>query len=163
MTGERPAPPLYFEDLAPGLQLESGSRTVTETDLVQFAMLSGDWNRIHVDAEYAKQTQFGQRVVHGVCALAIMGGLLYATGWFATTTEALIGFDELRFRTPLFVGDTVRCRFTVVETRITSTGRGLLVRRLELLNQRDEIVLETTSPILIARRTTSERTDDHAE
>ncbi len=144
--------PLHFDDLEVGLELLSGARTVTETDLVQFAMLSGDWNRIHVDAEYASGTEFGQRVVHGVCSLAIMGGLIFAAGWFTTTVEALLGFDELRFRTPLFVGDTVHCRFTVVELRETSTGRGLVKRRLELLNQRGETVLETISPILIARK-----------
>lgn len=147
--------PLYFEDLTVGLELVTAGRTVTETDLVQFAMLSGDWNPIHTDEEFARGSVFGRRVVHGVCGLAIMGGLIYAAGWFATTVEALLGFDELRFRTPLFVGDTVRCRLTVVDLRVTSSGRGLLKRRLDLLNQRDEVVLDTISPILIARRTRS--------
>ncbi len=151
MSAEQPLSfPLHFEDLHVGLELVSGARTVTETDLVQFAMLSGDWNPIHVDEEFARDTIFGRRVVHGVCGLAIMGGLMFAAGWFSTTVEALLGFDELRFRTPLFVGDTVRCRFTAVELRITSSGRGLVKRRLELINQRGEVVLETLSPILIA-------------
>jgi len=148
--------PLYFEDLEAGLQLVSGGRTVTETDLVQFAMLSGDWNPIHTDEEVARRSVFGRRVVHGVCGLSIMGGLMFAAGWFATTVEALLGFDELRFRTPMFVGDTVRCRMTIEGVRLTSKGHGLVTRRLELLNQRDEVVLETISPILIARRTTIE-------
>lgn len=154
MTGADPTFPLYFEDLVEGLALTTGGRTVTETDLVQFAMFSGDWNAIHVDAEFAKGTVFGKPVVHGVAGLAIMGGLVFAAGWFANTVEALLGFDELRFRTPLFVGDTVRCRFTVVGLRVTSSGRGLVTRRLELLNQRDETVLDTLSPILIARKAT---------
>ncbi|GAA2073493.1 MaoC/PaaZ C-terminal domain-containing protein [Pseudolysinimonas kribbensis] len=153
--------PLHFEDLATGLELVSGARTVTETDLVQFAMLSGDWNPIHVDEEFARDSVFGRRVVHGVCGLAIMGGLIFSAGWFSTTVEALLGFDEMRFRTPLFVGDTVRCRFTVAELRITSTGRGLVTRRLELVNQRGDVVLETLSPILIARA--SERADGKAD
>ena len=149
-----PTFPLHFEDLVVGLELTSGGRTVTETDLVQFAMFSGDWNSIHVDAEFASGTVFGKRVVHGVASLAIMGGLIFAAGWFSSTVEALLGFDELRFRNPVFIGDTVRCRFTVVELRVTSSGRGLLTRKLELLNQRDEVVLETISPILIARKAT---------
>jgi acyl dehydratase len=157
-------PCLYFEDLAVGLELVTAGRTVTETDLVQFAMLSGDWNPIHTDEEFARESMFGRRVVHGVCGLAIMGGLIYASGWFATTVEALLGFDALRFRTPLFVGDTVRCRVTVAELGITNSGRGLLKRRLDLLNQRDEVVLDAISPILIARRAGSgekEGHDDH--
>ena len=147
-----PSFPLHFEDLEVGLQLTTGGRTVTEADVVQFAMFSGDWNAIHVDAEFASGTVFGQRVVHGVASLSIMGGLIFAAGWFSSTVEALLGFDELRFRNPVFIGDTVRCRFTVVELRVTSSGRGLLKRKLELLNQRDEVVLETISPILIARK-----------
>ena len=146
--------PLHFEDLEVGMQLVSGGRTITEGDILQFAMFSGDWNPIHVDAEVARGTVFGQRVLHGVASLSIMGGLVFAAGWFASTVEALLGFDQLRFSTPVFSGDTLRCRFTVAELRVTSSGRGLVTRRLELLNQRDEIVLETLSPILIARKAT---------
>ena len=152
MSEPTQASPLYFDDLAVGLELTTSGRTVTETDLVQFAMLSGDWNPIHVDDEVARESVFGRRVVHGVCGLAIMGGLIYASGWFSNTVEALLGFDDLRFRTPLFVGDTVRCRLTVVELRITRSGRGLVKRRLELLNQRNEVVLDTISPIFIAHQ-----------
>lgn len=143
---------LYFEDLSTGQTFETAGRTVTETDLVQFAMLSGDWNPIHVDVTVAETTSFGRPVVHGVCGLAILGGLIYAAGWFASSSEALIGFDELRFLRPLFVGDTVKCRMTVKSLRVTSKGKGLVVRGLELANQRDECVTSTVSPILIKRR-----------
>jgi acyl dehydratase len=145
-------PPFHFEDLAVGQTLVTSGRTITETDLVQFAMLSGDWNPIHVDHTVAAKSSFGRPVVHGVCGLAVLGGLVYAAGWFATTVEALIGFDQLRFTRPLFAGDTVRCRLTVESLRITSKGKGLLVRRLELINQHDETVTTTISPILIKRR-----------
>lgn len=154
--------PLHFEDLSTGMQFTSAGRTVTEADVVQFAMFSGDWNPIHVDAEFAKDTVFGQRVMHGVASLSIMGGLIYAAGWFTTTVEALLGFDELRFRAPVFIGDTVRCRFTVVDLQVTKSGRGLLKRRLELINQRDETVLDAISPILISRRDAADRKADDA-
>lgn len=157
-----PTFPLYFDDLTTGMQFVSAGRTVTEADVVQFAMFSGDWNPIHVDAEFAQGTVFGQRVVHGVASLSIMGGLIYAAGWFSTTVEALLGFDELRFRAPVFIGDTVRCRFTVRELTVTKSGRGLLTRRLELVNQRDETVLDAVSPILISRRPAPDRKADDA-
>lgn len=152
MTDRLARTSLYFEDLSVGQSFETSGRTATETDLVQFAMLSGDWNPIHVDRTAAEATAFGRPVVHGVCGLAILGGLVYAAGWFATTAEALIGFDELRFVRPLFTGDTVKCRMTIENARLTSKGKGLVVRRLELVNQRDETVLTTISPILIKLR-----------
>lgn len=152
MSTETARTSLHFEDLSAGQTFETAGRTVTETDLVQFAMLSGDWNPIHVDKTAAGQTEFGQPVVHGVCGLAILGGLVYAAGWFATTAEALLGFDELRFLQPLFPGETVRCRMRIENTRLTSKGKGLVQRRLDLVNQRGEPVLSTTSPILIKQR-----------
>jgi acyl dehydratase len=155
--------PLHFEDLVVGMQFMTSGRTVTESDLVQFAMLSGDWNPLHVDDEFARNSIYGRRVVHGVCGLAIMGGLVFAAGWFTTTVEALLGFDELRFPAPLFIGDTVCCRFTVIETRVTSSGRGLVKRRLELINQRGETVLEAVSPILISRANTTEGGGQNAD
>ena len=155
-TEEPPRFPLYFEDLAEGQTFLTAGRTVTETDLVQFAMLSGDWNPIHVDETTAQDSPFGRRVVHGVCGLAILGGLVYAAGWFSTTVEALLGFDELRFTRPVFVGDTLRCRMSISELRLTSKGRGLVVRRFELLNQHGETVQSSISPILIKRRSDSD-------
>ncbi len=150
--------PLHFEDLETGQQYTSAGRTVTETDLVQFAMLSGDWNPLHVDAQFARTTVFGRPVVHGMCGLSVMGGLMYSAGWFSTTVEALLGFDELRFTAPIFPGDTVTCRMTIVSTRVSSRGRGVVVRRLELLNQRDAQVLTCLSPVIIKRR---EPGDEH--
>lgn len=152
MTTDPVRTALYFDDLRTGQSFETTGRTVTETDLVQFAMLSGDWNPLHVDKTAAEATEFGRPVVHGVCGLAILGGLVYAAGWFATTAEALLGFDELRFLRPLFPGDTVRCRMTIENVRVTSKGKGLVQRGLVLVNQRGEAVLSTTSPILIERR-----------
>lgn len=152
MTTDLARTSLHFEDLSAGQTFETSGRTVTETDLVQFAMLSGDWNPLHVDRTAAETSEFGQPVVHGVCGLAILGGLVYAAGWFATTAEALLGFDELRFVRPLLPGDTVRCRMTIENTRLTSKGKGLVQRGLELVNQHGEPVLTTTSPILIKQR-----------
>jgi acyl dehydratase len=144
--------PLYFEDLTEGLTLTSNGRTITEADVVQFAMISGDWNPLHVDAEFAKTSVFGKRVVHGMAALSFMGGLMYSAGWFSSTVIALLGYEEVRFVAPLFIGDTIRCRMTVLDTRVTSSGRGLVRRQLELINQDGSTVQRSVSPILIAMR-----------
>jgi acyl dehydratase len=141
---------LYYEDVEVGTELVTASRTITETDLVTFAMYSGDWNPIHVDDEFARQGQFGRRVVHGMCGFTIMGGLIYATGWFSNTTIALLGFRDWKFVAPIFVGDTISCQMKIIDKRITRSGdRGFLDRRLSLWNQRQECVQEGTSQILI--------------
>lgn len=144
---------LYYEDLEIGAEYETASRTITETDLVTFAMLSGDWNAIHVDAEKASRGAFGQRVVHGMCAFSIMGGLMYAAGWFSESMIALLGYREWKFVAPVFIGDTLTCRFKVLDKRLTRSGtRGLVDRHLSLWNQRGECVQEGTSQALIRLR-----------
>src|SRR5690606_40867601 len=110
----------------------SDLRTITETDLVTFAMLSGDWNAIHVDAEKASQGAFGQRVVHGMCAFSIMGGLMYAAGWFSESMIALLGYREWKFVAPVFIGDTLTCRFKSEEHTSELQSREKLVCRLLL-------------------------------
>jgi acyl dehydratase len=65
---------LYFEDFEVGQSFESGGRTITETDLTFFSMLSGDWNPIHADSEFAKSTRYGQRLAHGTLGIAIATG-----------------------------------------------------------------------------------------
>jgi acyl dehydratase len=149
---------VYFEDLAVGTELRTSARTVTEADLVAFAMHSGDWNPIHMDREHAKSRDFGRPVVHGMCGMSIMGGLIYATGWFAHTTVALLGFDSWRFVHPIFVGDTLHCRVRIDALRVTSGGRhGLVQRHLSLWNQEERQVQEGTSHILIELRATSQQ------
>jgi 3-hydroxybutyryl-CoA dehydratase len=70
----------YFEELALGQKIFTSGRTVTEADVVAFAGLSGDYNQIHTDAQYAAQGPFGQRVAHGLLVLAIVSGLAVQTG-----------------------------------------------------------------------------------
>jgi acyl dehydratase len=134
---------LYYEDLAVGDRFTTASRTVTETDLVSFAMLSGDWNQIHTDVEFARETAYGQRVVHGLFGLSLLTGLMDRTGIFSGSAIAMLGIREWRFTGPIFVGDTVHGVIEIASMRMTSKGdRGIVDRRLSLVNQRDEVVQE---------------------
>ena len=147
---------LFYEDVEVGAVFESAGRTVTEADIVAFAALSGDWNRIHTDAEYAKRTPYGQRIAHGLLGIAIASGLSVRLGVFADTTIAMLGV-EWTFRAPVFIGDTVRLRMRITSKRRASRGaRGILTRRLELLNQRDEVVQEGTISLLVKARSAEE-------
>ena len=143
---------LYYEDIEVGATYESPGRTITEADIVAFAALSSDWNRIHTDAEYAKTTPFGQRIAHGVLGIAIATGLIVRLGLFADTTIVIPGMDWT-FRAPVFIGDTLRVRMQIVSKRLTSRrDRGVLERRFELINQRGEVVQEGTIALLIKVR-----------
>jgi acyl dehydratase len=153
VTGVRPYQPYYLEDLAVGQEFETARRTITETDLVTFAMLSSDWNAIHTDALATKDSRFGGRIVHGALGLTIATGLLQRTGMFEGSAVALLGLSEWVFAKPLYVGDTVFTRMRIAAVRPTGDGkRGVISRELELVNQHDEIVQHGRSDFMVLRR-----------
>jgi acyl dehydratase len=143
----------YFEDFEAGESFESAGRTITEADLTLFSMVSGDWNPIHADAEFARGTRYGQRVVHGALGIAIATGRLHELGIFERSAVAMIGLRNWMFREPMFVGDTVRLRLTILAKALGSSGRsGRVERRFELINQRDAVVQEGESDVLVLVR-----------
>lgn len=130
-----------IEDFAVGQVDESHARTVTETDIVTFSWVSGDVNPMHTDAVHSAKSPIGQRIAHGALGLSIATGLSASLGYLEGSAIAALGIDEWRFLKPILFNDTVRLRATVVSNRLTSKpDRGVLVRRMELLNQRDEVV-----------------------
>lgn len=132
---------LYYDDLEVGQVRRTPARTVTETDLVTFSMVSGDWAAIHSDAEFARGTFYGQRVVHGLFGLSLLTGLMERAGWFSESALAMLSIDRWAFKGPIFVGDTLRGEMEILSKRVTSSGdRGIVGRRFSLLNQRDEEV-----------------------
>lgn len=140
----------YYEDLDEGASFESARRTITETDLVHFAMLSSDWNPVHTDALLAQSSPFGQRIVHGALGLSIATGLVQRTGMFEESAVALLGYDGWRFDRPLFVGDTVFSVVRVLGKRLTSKGdRGIVNREIQLINQHNEVVQGGRSDFMV--------------
>ncbi|MGP3536048.1 MaoC/PaaZ C-terminal domain-containing protein [Microbacterium sp. RD1] len=144
---------LFFEDLSPGDTFLSTGRTVTEADVVNFAGLSGDFNQIHLDAHAAQSSMYGQRVAYGVLGLSMATGLLDRIGVFRESMAAMLEIESWRFVSPVFIGDTVRLRLTIEDLRLTSRGdRGVVRRRLELLNQRDEVVQSGIITVMVLCR-----------
>ena len=145
-----------IEEFEVGQVDESRARTITETDVVTFSWVSGDVNPMHTDAEHSAKSPIGQRIAHGALGLSIATGLSAGLGYLEGTAVAALGIDEWKFLKPILFNDTVRLRATVVSTRPTSKpDRGVLVRRMELVNQRDEIVqsgLMTTMVLTRAAR-----------
>ncbi|HWG63881.1 MAG TPA: MaoC/PaaZ C-terminal domain-containing protein [Streptosporangiaceae bacterium] len=134
--------PLLFDDLQVGMRWELGARTITETDLVSFAMLSGDWNPIHTDETFASQSHFGRRVVYGLLGLVITTGLLDRSRLFTGSAVAALGI-EWQYKKACFIGDTVSAEMTVVGLRETKSGnQGVVERRFEVRNQNGDLVAE---------------------
>lgn len=143
----------FFEDFEAGQSFQSSGRTITETDLTMFSMLSGDWNPIHADAEFAKGTRFGQRVVHGTLGIAVATGLMHEIGIFHRSAVAMLALREWRFLKPIFVGDTLRLVLDITGVNAGSSERvGGVDRRFRLLNQHDEVVQDGTSEVLVLKR-----------
>ena len=155
MTPSVDQPPvrgLYFEEFTVGQKMTSPARTITETDVVNFAALTGDWNQIHTDAEFAKTTIFGQRVAYGLLILSIASGLIGRLGVIEGTAEA---FRELRwkFRGPVFIGDTIHVTATVTETHpLPRLGNGMVTLEVSVINQRGEVVQKGTWQVLVKSR-----------
>ena len=143
----------HFEDFAPGQVFTSQARTITEADVVTFAGWSWDTNPVHTDAELARQGRFGERIAHGVLGLSVAMGLASRIGVFESCSIALLGVDDWRFRRPLRIGDTVRCRVEILDTRLTSKGdAGVLRRRFTLVDQREDVVQDGEIPLLVSLR-----------
>jgi 3-hydroxybutyryl-CoA dehydratase len=144
---------LYFEEFEVGQSIASVGRTITETDIVNFAALSGDWTQIHTDAEFAAQHPFGQRVAHGLLLVSIASGLAARMGFIEGTALALREIGEWKFSLPVFIGDTIHMRATVIETKpMRRLGGGLVTLKVEILNQKDAVVQRGTWGVLVKSR-----------
>lgn len=130
----------YFEEFESGQTVVTAGRTITEGDIVRFAGLSGDFNQIHTDAEYAAQGMFGKRIAHGLLVLSIASGLAVQTGIIEGT---VLAFRELdwKFSRPVMIGDTVHAEIEVEETKpLPRLGGGNVVMKVTVLNQDDAVV-----------------------
>jgi len=143
----------YFEEFEIGDTFVTPRRTITETDLIQFAGMSGDYNPIHTDHVYAADSPYGQPVVYGLLVLSVVTGLTARLGIFDGTIIAMLGIDDWKFAGPVYVGDTIHVRMTIISKRETSRpDRGIMVRGYEVLNQRDEVVQTGSMTLMIQRQ-----------
>jgi 3-hydroxybutyryl-CoA dehydratase len=142
----------YFEEFHIGDVVVSAGRTITEADVVAFAGLSGDFTQIHVDAEHARDTMFGQRVAHGLLALSIASGLTARLGFIEGT---VLAFRELtwKFSLPIFFGDTIHVKATVAELKaLPRLGGGAVTLDVQIINQDDKVVQRGQWVVLMASK-----------
>jgi 3-hydroxybutyryl-CoA dehydratase len=141
---------LYFEEFETGIRITTPGRTITESDIVSFAGLSGDYTSIHTDAVYSATTPFGQRVAHGLLVLSIASGLGARTGVLEGTVMAFREINEWKFVKPVFIGDTIHVVMEVMETKaMPRIGGGAVTLKLDVLNQKDEVVMKGNWTVLM--------------
>ncbi len=131
----------YFEDLNPGDKFTSPSFTLTAQDLIEFAQ-KYDPQPFHLDREAAEATHFGALVAPGFQTAALSWALAIKTGVFRKSALAGLGVEGLKWPKPVRAGDTLTCRFEVLETRVSSSrpGTGVAVSRFDLVNQNGDLV-----------------------
>jgi acyl dehydratase len=138
-----------FESYPIGTTRETSARTITETDIILHAGQSGDFYPHHMDAEWCRTQPFGQRIAHGTLIFTIGVGL---TAGEINPLAMTYGYEKLRFPKPVFIGDTIRTRVTISEKRDHKRPEyGIVVEKLEVLNQRDECVMACEHLLLVRR------------
>lgn len=144
---------LFFEEFQIGQKFTTPGRTVTESDIVSFAGLSGDFNLIHTDAEFSRRTQYGQRIAHGILGLSIVSGLAVRTGILEGTVMFFREINEWKFVKPIFIGDTVHVVMEVKETKALSRlGGGSVIIGMDVKNQKNDTVMRGSWNVLVAAR-----------
>jgi acyl dehydratase len=143
----------YFEEYEIGFSRTTFGRTITETDFVVHAGHTGDFFPHHMDAEFMKDSEFGQRIAHGTLVFAVGVGL---TATVINPVAFSYGYDRLRFVRPVFIGDTIRTRATIAakEDDPKRPAAGRVIERCEVINQRDEVVLVADHIYVVERRPT---------
>jgi acyl dehydratase len=132
-------------DLSAGTSLRSRARTITETDLVSFAAITGDWHPQHVDAEWAAESRFGERIAHGMLVLSYSIGLM---GFDPDRVVALRGIDSLIFKRPVAIGETIRVEADVEDIRPIDPEHELVELRWRVLGGGDLLALRARITIV---------------
>ncbi len=144
---------LYYEDVVVGEEVFTDPHTITTDGILAFADVTLDHHPLHTDAEYCSRTQYGRPIAHGLFGLSLIEGLKSKLKLYENTSVASLGWDKVRFRAPIFAGDTVKVRVVFDSKRESRSGpHGIAVEKIWLINQRGEVVTEAEHATLLLRR-----------
>ena len=144
-----------YEDLYAGMSFRSPGRTITDADIVAFSGLTGDYSELHTSDVYAKASQFGRRVAHGMLGLAYAHGLMWArTGELREIAIAFLGISDWTFLAPIFIGDTIFVNYRIGELRNSKSRptQAIATFDVEVVNQ-DGAVLQRGRKALLVSKT----------
>lgn len=147
----------YYDELVLGEEFLTPGRTITETDVVMFAALSGDYNELHTNVEYMKTSQFERRIAHGLLILAISHGLIFRLGILEGSGIAFLEVDSWKFISPIYIGDTICVKLKVDAKRPSATkqDRGIVKFFIEVIKQDNMIVQQGIKTIMMKRKLTN--------
>jgi acyl dehydratase len=143
-----------YADLHVGMSFRSPGRTITDADLVAFAGLTGDYSELHTSDVYAKGSEFGRRVAHGMLGLAYAHGLMWArTGDLRETAIAFLGIDDWRFLQPIFVGDTIFVNYRIAELRDSKSRptQAIATFDVEVVDQDNRVLQRGRKALLVSK------------
>jgi 3-hydroxybutyryl-CoA dehydratase len=149
---------LFLEALSVGQTWKTPGRTITETDVVQFAGLTGDFDPLHMDHEFAAQSPYGRPIAHGLLGMSYLAGL--SSTYPRVRTLAFVGIEQWQFRHPIYLGDTVYAESTVEQIIPKGRRTGQVVWLRRLINQRDQVVQEGRFTTLVEREEHARRMAD---
>jgi acyl dehydratase len=144
---------LFFEDYEPDFELTTARRTIGETEIVLFATMTGLHEAPFMSEVDAAEGVFGSRVSPALLTMAIAEGLVVLSGLLHGAAIAFLSVGNVRTSRPVLLGDTVRAKVRLLDKRLTSKGHaGVVVTSHQVLNQRDEVVMEYEMTRLIKLR-----------
>ena len=143
--------PLFYEDIEVGQIWISPRRTVTESDVINFASMTGDYNPLHVDYDFASKSHYRQPIAHGLLGMSWVAGL--GSYFPSVNTLAFMAVRNWEFQRPLYFGDTVHVETKCVSRELTGRRTGKICWRRKLINERDEVVQSGIFETLVALRT----------
>lgn len=148
--------PLYFEDVEIGYKFQTpGGRTFTNAEVVNFAQITGDYNLVHIDREFAKQSLYKENLVHGACVLALVGGMYKRTEFAVVTADTLLDLVEMRhvkFLLPVKFNDTIHLECEILEKIDDGEDTGLVVIAFNGINQNGEKTLDNVRIYKMAKK-----------
>lgn len=144
----------WLEDFQTAPQFRSAGRTISETDLVNFAGMTGDYSPVHTDEEACRTTIFGTRIGHGLLGLAIAQGLMWRTGYTAGTGVASVAWRNWDFVGPIHIGDTLHVEWEVAEARESASRAdvGVVTEDIRLVNHEGATIQKGQHVMLVRRR-----------
>ena len=144
-------PRAYFEDFEIGDRRETPARTMTEADIHAFAALTGDWHPLHTDAEFAAESPFGERIAHGPLILSVGSALAFRLGQYEVLPQSFIAFsgmEDVQFKRPVKIGDTIRLEMEVTQLEVVRGGRGEVTSQNNIINKNGKVVCSYVTKFL---------------